>query len=167
MATTVMICGNCKKAQATVHLTDIRPSGEKLELHLCDRCAEEYGVMPKAPATQNESIAALLVAKGVVSDLTDLACEHCGMTYVEFRNQGLLGCPHDYDTFAKPLSQMIDKAHDGATHHVGKRPGRTAVAVAPATDLRKLKRQLQEAISAEDYERAAELRDRIREAESV
>lgn len=166
----VTICGNCRKAQATIHLTDIRPSGEKIELHLCERCAEEHGVILKPSVSHTEQVAAFLMTKGAAAEIGQLTCEHCGMSYVEFRNQGLLGCPHDYDSFGKPLAQMIEKAHDGATHHVGKRSPTTTAAASsiaqrPTNDLRRLKKMLQEAVAAEDYERAAELRDRIREAE--
>ena len=39
-----MICQNCKKTVATVHLTEIE-HGEKTEVHLCEECAKNQGTM--------------------------------------------------------------------------------------------------------------------------
>ncbi len=46
------------------------------------------------------------------------------MTFREFRQQKLLGCPHDYDAFERALLPLIEGAHDGASQHVGKAPHR-------------------------------------------
>lgn len=167
----VRMCEKCKKVQATFHLTNIKPSGEKTALHLCDRCAVEEGYVQKAAVPIQELLTSFLASKTAVAEVGELTCEHCGMTFVEFRNHGLLGCAHDYEVFRKPLAQMLEKAQDGATHHVGKRPrarGGAAGAQRPtAAEVRKMKKQLEEAVKAEDYERAVELRDRIRELEGA
>lgn len=165
------MCEKCKKVQATFHLTNIKPSGEKAALHLCDRCAVEEGYVQKATVPIQELLTSFLSSKSAVADVGELSCDQCGMTFIEFRNHGLLGCAHDYEVFHKPLAQMLDKAQDGATHHVGKRPrsrGAPAGAQRPsAAELRQMRKQLDEAVKAEDYERAAELRDRIRESEGA
>jgi protein arginine kinase activator len=160
------LCERCKRAQATFHLTDIEPSGAKVEKHLCEECAVKEGlIQPKPSININEYIESLIVSsKGAQPQVSNAVCEECGISYTEFRNQGMLGCPHDYDVFKDQLVRLLDRAHFGATKHTGKAPrsmGARAALAGP--DLRKLRRQLEEAISAEDYERAAELRDRIRE----
>jgi protein arginine kinase activator len=97
-----------------------------------------------------------------------LACEHCGMTWADFRQSGLLGCSHDYQQFEKDLTPLLQRAHEGATHHVGKVPtrrGGTGVPMKRQVDVAKLRKELQRAVEAEDYERAAKLRDQIRQAE--
>jgi protein arginine kinase activator len=81
----------------------------------------------------------------------------------------MFGCEHDYQTFEKDLAPLLQRAHDGATHHVGKVP-RRAGGPAPAkprrmVDLAKLRKELARAVEAEDYERAARLRDQIRREE--
>ena len=160
------LCEHCKKAQATFHLTNISRDGEKIERHLCERCAVEEGlVQVHKPSTEllENFIAA---AKSASSESVNLICEECGISYVEFRNQGLLGCPKDYDTFKEVLSPLIERAHDGATHHTGKAPGSLGAARTTQQEARRLSRQLAEAVAAEDYERAAELRDRIQTLES-
>jgi len=97
-------------------------------------------------------------------------CEHCGITWAEFRQHGLFGCEHDYDLFEKDLSPLLQRAHEGATHHTGKVPTRAGSTTGvpkkrKSIDLTKLKKELQRAVENEDYERAAQLRDAIKEAE--
>ncbi len=162
------LCDRCKNAQATFHLTNIDKFGNKAERHLCDRCAVEEGMLQpsaKIPLDPDEMVKFIQHSKQTTANLASLVCEHCGISYVEFRNHGLLGCAHDYDVFREPLLKLIQRAHDGASHHVGKAPKSAPKKAHTATDLRKLKKHLEEAILAEDYERAAELRDKIRAAE--
>ncbi len=162
------ICERCGKAQATFHLTNIDEAGDKLERHLCDSCATEEGLLhtQKPTVDINEIIENFISgSKSGSADLSSLVCENCGISYVEFRNQGLLGCAKDYDAFKEQIDRLLNRTHAGATAHVGKSPQSLGAAHKPQQDLWRLKRQLDEAITAEDYERAAELRDRIRALE--
>jgi protein arginine kinase activator len=165
------LCERCKKAQATFHLTNIDRSGTKAERHLCDKCATEEGLLqvPKVTVDLNELVQTFIAqSKAGGANVTDLVCEKCGISYVEFRNQGLLGCAHDYEVFKEPLVRLLERAHNGGSHHTGKAPkGATIAGPSPRSDVRRLKKQLDEAILAEDYERAAELRDRIRSLEEA
>ncbi|MGE0481643.1 MAG: UvrB/UvrC motif-containing protein [Phycisphaerae bacterium] len=161
-------CERCKRAQATYHLTNIEPGGAKTERHLCERCAAEEGWLPQQKgATDVNALLEQFVAgaKGQGGAVAGLVCENCGMSYVEFRNQGLLGCAQDYDVFKEPIAKLLQQAHDGATHHVGKAPRTDVPRQNTQQELRKLRRLLDEAVAGEDYERAARLRDRIRAAE--
>lgn len=160
-------CQACKKQPATVHMTDITPAGEKKERHLCDACAQEEGVMPKAQSNVpiNEILSGLMVQKTVIQQLADLTCPHCKLSFVEFRNSGLLGCSHDYDAFEKALVPLIERAHEGASHHIGKVPRRLGTALSAENDLIRLRKELLRAVDDEQYETAARLRDRIRTLE--
>src|SRR5262245_48898053 len=107
-----LACQVCKKQPATVHLTDI-VQGEKRERHLCEACAQEEGVVPKVQThvPLSELITGLVMNKAAIQQLTELSCPHCKMTFVEFRNAGLLGCAADYDAFEKALVPLIERAH--------------------------------------------------------
>ena len=162
------LCERCKKAKATFHLTNIERSGEKVERHLCDRCAGEEGLLqsPKTTIDLNEILENFIAgSKAGSADLSSLVCDECGISYIEFRNQGLLGCAKDYEIFKEQVGRLLERTHDGATHHTGKSPKSAGTVHKPQQDIRRLKRQLDEAVTAEDYERAAELRDRIQELE--
>jgi protein arginine kinase activator len=96
--------------------------------------------------------------------LDQRACPVCGITFLQFRKQGRLGCPHDYVFFEKELEPLIMNIH-GETTHTGKRPERLASGTQRRTELIRLRREMKEAIQAEEYERASGLRDEIRRVE--
>jgi protein arginine kinase activator len=164
-----MKCDNCKN-QATVHLTEIK-NGKKLEKHLCEQCAAQQEGVPVKPHTPiNELLTNFVLAhSGQLAKETSTSCEACGISWAEFRQHGLLGCEHDYTTFEKDLTPLVQRAHENATHHLGKVPTRRGGSGVPAKrqiDLAKLRKELQRAVESEDYERAAKLRDQIHEAEA-
>lgn len=157
-----MLCQRCKKHEATIHLTDL-VKGEKREKHLCQRCASEEGITVKQQVSINEVLNSFLMSQATVQELAQLKCPECGMTFVEFRSQGLLGCPQDYDAFGEALANVIQRAQDGQLQHTGKRPGES-IPFDPVLQKRLLiQRQLRDAVETEDYERAAELRDQLAE----
>lgn len=164
------LCERCKSAQATFHLTNIDKFGNKAERHLCDKCAVEEGMLQpsaKIAIDPDELLKFVQHGKQSTANLASLVCEHCGISFVEFRNHGLLGCAHDYDVFREPLLKLIQRAHNDATHHTGKSPRGVVHASKPGgvSEIRRLKKHLEDAVAAEDYERAAELRDKIRTLE--
>jgi len=157
-----MKCQRCKKQEASVHLTDINPDGDKSERHLCDQCAQEEGVTIKAhPVQLNSLLSNFVMASAGVQELTDLKCDQCGLTFVEFRNQGMLGCPNDYDVFGKALDSLIDRVHGGADHHVGKSPKTEEGVANKHRERARLRRELESAVEREEYELAASLRDQL------
>ena len=162
-----MKCDNCNK-QATVHLTEIR-NGKKIEKHLCEQCAAQNEGLPvKSHTPINELLTNFVLAHSGLQKETGTACESCGISWAEFRQSGLFGCPNDYNIFEKDLTPLLQRAHEGATHHVGKVPtrrGGTGVPMKKQLDITKLRKELAKAVEAEDYERAAKLRDQIKEAE--
>lgn len=161
-----MLCQRCKKNTATLHLTDILKSGERREKHLCDECAVEEGVAIKpTSAPLNEILTKFVMHQSGLREQADLVCPECSLSFVEFRQQGLLGCPHDYEAFASVLDPLIQQAHEGAVQHIGKIPSRADRTLQARTRLLRLRRELEAAIEREDYETAARLRDEIREAE--
>jgi protein arginine kinase activator len=167
----IMKCDNCNKP-ATVHLTEIR-NGKKIEKHLCEQCAAQSEGVPavKAHTPINELLTNFVMAHSGLQKELGVTCEQCGITWAEFRQHGLFGCERDYDLFEKELTPLLQRAHEGATHHTGKAPtraGGASTATRPrkkTVDIAKLRKELQKAVEAEDYERAARLRDQIREAE--
>ena len=158
------LCQRCNKAKATVHITDTLP--QKRERHLCEECAEKEGVIVKQ---QHHAVNAVLQEfikqKIGLGSTDDLACPKCGMTFKEFQSKGVLGCPHDYEAFRSVLGPLLERAHGGATHHVGKVPPTAESHVHKEAGLLRLRRELREAIEQEDYERAARVRDQIKELE--
>lgn len=163
-----LLCQRCNQSKATVHITDTVP--EKRERHLCEDCAEKEGVIIKQKHhTTNEILQQFIkqkVGAAIGIELESVSCPHCGTTLKDFQNNGQLGCPHDYTVFREALLPLIERAHEGATHHVGKVPPTVEPVVRKQTGLVRLRRELQEAVEQENYERAARVRDEIRALES-
>lgn len=150
-----MKCQRCPK-QATLHITEVLPEDGFEEHHLCEECAHDYlndptAKKPIAPMEEDEETAAL----------NQRSCPHCGIRFVEFRNTGRLGCPHDYDVFIEDLTPLLENIH-GDARHSGKTPRRQPQIMQTQSELTRLRRQLQTAVSQEAYEEAARLRDQIR-----
>jgi protein arginine kinase activator len=151
---------------ATIHLTDILNKVRK-ESHLCEACARAKKILPESGGSLQLNVQALVQLilgqhrDRPADDPEALACPECGLKFVEFRAAGRLGCAHDYTEFAAPLAQLLGKIHR-STEHCGKMPRSRAA----AAELGGLRHELKVAVAAEDYERAAELRDRIRQKEA-
>lgn len=158
-----ILCQICQEAKATVHITDTIP--EKRERHLCEECAEREGVIIKSHQTTNEILQQFIKQKMNLSAGEGVECS-CGLTFREFQAKGQLGCPECYRTLGSLLMPLIERAHEGATHHVGKVPVTTDDTVRRQAGLVRLRRELQDAIDQENYERAASVRDEIRSLES-
>lgn len=165
-----MKCQKCEKP-ATFHITDL--SGDDvLALHLCPDCAKSYlqpeesGSSSGAPTTMG-FLQQQLKLEQTAEDLKELdsrECPVCGITFFEFRQNGRLGCPHDYECFGEELEPLLLNVH-GGPEHVGKRPQRGSDNTEDRTQVIRMRREMKEAIEREDYERASELRDKISQIE--
>jgi protein arginine kinase activator len=157
-----LICQFCKKNIATVHLTEL-VHGTKQEVHLCEACARKKGLSTKPHFTIQDLLSSLMEQEkeNVPPGLLSLKCPSCGLTFSQFRKSGRFGCPHDYQVFKDGLAPLLDRIH-GSSKHVGKMPRRVNSDTAKERALLDLRSQLEESIHHEEYERAAELRDRIR-----
>jgi len=106
-------------------------------------------------------------------------CNTCGSSFDDIASRGKLGCAECYELFADRLAPSIERMHNRAKH-VGKLPGRPAVNNTPAParvqpekqekpagqTVEELRTQLRTAVLSEEYEKAAVLRDRIKEMEN-
>ena len=158
---------DCCSNPATIHLTDI-VSGQKKEVHLCQECAEQKQLV------EDQELNLSVILESVIGqhvgpktdELSKLTCPICGIKYMEFRAEGRLGCPHDYETFRTALEPLLLRIHRKC-EHVGKVPRRAIQSAARQAELLELRRQLRSAVEQEAYEEAARLRDCLREKESL
>ena len=113
----------------------------------------------------DELLTKFVKAQGGETEFVDATCDHCGLTFSQFRENSLLGCPGCYDAFEDVLTSLLERAHEGGTHHLGKVPRRTGAGEQRHQQMLRMRKRLAEAIAAEDYELAARLRDDIRRFE--
>jgi protein arginine kinase activator len=169
-----MRCERCGEREAAIHLTQIVDNAVTTT-HLCEPCAAAQGVdtQPGAPVTPLFDFLASL-GKGGAPEApeagADVPCPGCGATLRDFRQTGRLGCARCYETFAGPLRDLLRRLHGSATHagevyEPAEALTPAAGAPSPAQAARRLvelRDQLRRAIESENFELAAELRDRIR-----
>jgi len=167
-----MECERCHQRPAVVFFTEII-NDQKRTLRLCEQCAREVqaeslGFMPQmnlhnflAGLLHNEF---KLPAAGPAVAPAGARCEACGLTEAQFARQGLLGCGECYKYFGERLEPVFRRIH-GTTRHTGKVPERTGGRVKMINRLERLKAEMQKAVNREEFERAAQLRDAIRELE--
>jgi protein arginine kinase activator len=160
-----MKCQHCEKP-ATFHITELTEPGGPQILHLCEEHARGYLTQEATtPAASVASVLAKQLKLGQTADelakLDQKECPVCGITFFDFRNAGRLGCPYDYTAFEQDLIPLLINIHD-AQEHRGKRPKRKAPSIDRQAELIQLRREMEEAVEREDYERASEIRDQLR-----
>jgi len=161
-----ILCQVCKKNVATVHLTEIIKN-KKREIHLCEECASKKGVAFKSHQFSISDLLSGLVntqAAQEIAKMSQIKCPICGLSYLDFRQHGRLGCATDYTVFKEGLLPLLEKIH-GGTDHLGKIPQSSGEAREVSRELLELRQELKRAVEKEDYEKAAELRDRIQALE--
>ncbi len=155
-----MICEVCREEVATVHLTEI-VNNTKKEIHLCETCAQKKGVAIHSHV-KNVSIPEFFGQ--LTQEVSEPKCPQCGIDFGEFRNSGKLGCPHDFEVFRDEIEELLEKIH-GSTQHRGKVPSRVNTLIRRQKELEDLRTELSSAVEREEYEHAAEIRDRIHNLE--
>ncbi len=161
-----MLCERCNKRPANVHYTEIT-NNKKQEIRLCEECAREagitgMGIMPQF-VLQN-LLGGLFEGTPAPVQPSYVQCERCGLTEQDFAQLGLLGCAECYTTFGPAVGQILQRIH-GKAEHTGKLPRRTGKIAGVKQELKRLRQELDAAVRREAFEKAAELRDRIRELE--
>ena len=153
-------CDQCDKPAVVHEVTN--KNGVHNEIHLCEEHAEAAGVQMGPPISQ--LVTQLMITKDPkVARVARKVCRTCGMKFAAFSQTGVLGCPDCYDSFGRELSPMIERAQNGGTSHSGKCPRRGGASIDHKLRIQRLFRELEDAVAAEQYERAAELRDRLRD----
>jgi protein arginine kinase activator len=159
-----MVCDVCKTNTATVYLTQI-VDGNMKKINLCESCSKDKGVSDPT----GFALADLLLGLGETQDMEQNApaehCPVCSFTQADFKKTGRLGCSECYHTFSEALGSLIKAMHKG-TKHTGKIPARLFRDIMRTDRLNELRRNLEDAVSKEDYESAASIRDEIRNLES-
>ncbi len=166
-----MLCERCHERPATVHYTEI-VNGHKTNTHLCEVCAGQvqaggFGFMPQINLP---NILAGLLSQSpsaqqyATKTRQETSCPSCGTTESLFTQKGLLGCGDCYRHFEDRLGPLMRKIH-GSSSHAGKVPERTGGRAKVIKKIKEFKECLKQAVSREEFEQAAQLRDKIRQLE--
>lgn len=166
-----MLCDICHKRVAAVHLTQV-VNHNKIEMYLCEQCASNNKQNNfSSQASLNDFLSGLMgfsapeASQYVSNKPQETVCEKCGMSYGDFQKLGKMGCENCYTIFGDKLEPLIKRIHGNLQHH-GKVPEKVSRSIKATQELESLKQELNEAVRSEEYEKAAELRDRIRNMEA-
>lgn len=183
-----MLCDKCNKHPAAVHVERM-VNNIRTEHNLCLHCAAEEGWDKSFDKSSDMSFEKIIkefmgglignfgsfvflghpgpgAAESIMLLENDMSCVHCGLSYTEFRDEGKLGCPGCYKAFRVHIDSILKSIH-GSSEHVGKAPQKAPTALLLRREIETMRRQQNEAIENEDFETAAALRDKIRQAEAL
>lgn len=175
-----MLCQKCHKKTASVFISSII-NGQETRVYLCDDCAKDYplfnfnfqdpfsikDVMDKFKINENDSIdkdKGKLLEIDNESKEKDIICPNCYSTYNEYRQTGKLGCSRCYEAFEKELKPILKNIY-GYEEYIGKIPKKNDGHIYISKEIRILKEDLNRAVEQEEYEKAADIRDKIKEME--
>ncbi len=158
-----MKCQKCENI-ATYHYTKT-VNGHTQEYHLCSECAKEEGFAQNLSFDFGNFFTEFL-GNPVISSPKEKACPSCGNTLSRFSKSGRMGCAECYTTFLDAILPSLSRIH-GGTSHKGKLPKEVKGELKLKREIDRLRRELAEAIQKEEFEKAATLRDQIREMEGA
>ncbi|MBY7141656.1 UvrB/UvrC motif-containing protein [Virgibacillus sp. NKC19-3] len=167
-----MQCQECQQRPATLHFTQVI-NGTKTEIHVCEVCAKEKGYMtyPEEGYSLHNLLTGLFNFDSAMMEsqqsnsynqVKELKCPQCGMSLSTFKKVGKFGCATCYDTFSERLDPILRRVHSGNTKHYGKIPKRMGGDLHTKKQLESYKAELQQLIEDENFEEAAQIRDKIK-----
>jgi protein arginine kinase activator len=157
-----MICDICGLNNAVIHI-EKHAGEEHSQFKVCCKCAGIEGLSPEN--LKEETLQKLISDLAAIHRPAKLAkCSFCGTDSLGFEKTTRVGCGRCYEDLAGSM-RLARWQGSGIMKHVGRTPYRFTLAKdsfdESVNNLHKLEDDLQKCISNEQYERAAELRDRI------
>ena len=163
-----MLCEKCKKNEARFHFTQIM-NGNKTQVFLCENCAKHTGgididIAHDFKMFYPEGVSIVEAMGGKYNISNNERCKRCGLTYDSFSETGKFGCAECYITFENRIKPLLKRIH-GNIVHTGKTTANGNIINNNKKELEELKKRLSVSITNEEYEKAAVLRDKIKELE--
>ena len=153
-----MLCQNCNKNEATIHVQQVI-NGKVTSIHLCAVCAAKKAAAD--PDFQSFNLAEMIfdfagkiagqnTGKKEEAPQNAPRCSVCGWDLESYRKTGYLGCPECYKSFENILREILKTMHHAE---------RTRTLL--RREIEDLQEKLNLAVQKEEYEEAAQIRDRI------
>jgi len=157
------------KNQATTHISRT-VNGQTLTQSLCSECAAEKGY-GKLLNGANLGFGFEDLFGSLFADMKKQTpvreaqrCPGCGSSFSDITSTGKMGCSECYARFFDRLLPTFQRLH-GHSRHEGKLPSSANREPDARQQINSLKNSLEQAIAAQEFEQAAQLRDNIRELE--
>jgi protein arginine kinase activator len=156
------LCDQCGKTEAILTITEVDKEGTPQQVSLCRDCAEKKGIIDKKLSIAQ--IFTELLKEKIETEDQQLICPACALSYAEFKKGGRLGCAQCYSAFKPKLTNLIRRIQ-GATRHKSKHAAGGEKPIDGEIKVQQLRQELQQAISQEEYEKAAVIRDQLQKYE--
>lgn len=153
-------CSHCNK-KATIHFSQI-VNNKVYKLDMCEECPLKKEVIDPGNFSISEIFDPQPKTAKIVAD--NSSCPSCGFTYKDFEKRGRLGCPDCFNHFTGAVDVIVKDMHYGVEHN-GKAPEIALKRVGLTKEITQVRNDLDAAITNEDFEQAAILRDKIVELE--
>ena len=172
-----MICKRCGKNKAEIYYKQT-VNGHTEEYALCSKCAEEMqkegSINIKMPSLFDDfdfGFDSLNELFGINYDkkrpqiAEKKRCTLCSSTFDDLVKSGKVGCAECYKVFSDELKRSVEGIH-GKAKYMGRRPKKYKEKETKEEKINTLKAELKNAIDAQEFEKAATLRDEIRALEN-
>ncbi len=166
-----MKCQKCGKHDATTHITEII-NGVKSEIYLCKYCGGEYNHSNGFHSIFKNNFDSFFEdfwkspnVQGLSYGSSAKTCPVCKNTITDIQKRGRLGCSECYNTFRDFLLRSLKSIH-GADTYEGRLPKKLKFKIEQTDETERLKQELKLAVEAQNFEKAAELRDKIKGLEA-
>ncbi|MBQ6885667.1 MAG: UvrB/UvrC motif-containing protein [Clostridia bacterium] len=155
-----MLCEKCGVNNATTHIRTV-VKGVVCDKYLCFSCATSEGFKSKE---LSQIMSALLGEESNNQNSKIARCACCGSTVAEIAKSGKCGCSECYNTFYDQLLPYLKKSQFGKTRHDGKLIQKIKrIQQSKEEEIEELKYLLKKSVLEENYEKAAVIRDKIKE----
>jgi len=173
-----MLCEKCGQKEATFYYHE-NVNGQERSYKLCRSCAKEMESSGAFGTAESHGFGDAWWSEGFFADpfksmstllsgvlgggrqTEEKRCPDCGLRFREFASAGMAGCPRCYEAFEKELENTVYKLHGHASHR-GRVPARLQAEQDLKSRVEALEKERDQAVLAEDYERAAAIRDQLK-----
>lgn len=158
-----MLCNKCKTREACYHSTLV-VNGDVKSTHLCEKCAEQEGVLSSRHSSIFDEFKSLTNFLGF-DNFDDKMCPTCHWSLSKFKNYGVLGCADCYDAFEDEIADIVKRIQPYSENKIDSiefKVEENKEVLTKEKKLDKLKRDLQKAIRDERYEDAGVINKEIK-----
>lgn len=167
-----MLCERCHAHPATVHMVQV-VNGHRKEEHLCSECAEKEHVFQKEQSffghgffdsPLDHFFGGSMLGHLLEDPFGTRTLEDQGGQFIEVSPEKLPENESSYDRFKESIRPLFQKGKNEIPVNEPKAKEK-ADAPAESEELQALRKELKSCVDREDFERACEVRDKIKAIE--